>query len=398
MKYLFYTTYCSGRAGLSNSIMSTELGVLLAFLTDRVLVLDGNISPRAKVEAYGGELTNRHLSRPTDLLDIPVPWLEPEQIDLRGRGRSMELTGRSLAESVFFYPASLDLDTEDFRRFAQGRRAAFTYGGEYRDAAILRLSGGPEIGQDRYKMHNFGFYGPFLYLDGASKKRVHHLLRAMCPKRHFVEFGDRVTAALGAFNAVHIRRGDFKQTYGRTTFLRRPREAIEVLDHNFSRGDRLVILTDEGDDPFVAEIVQAYPDAVLLDRFILDELEEEFRDLPHHDSVALAFLCRADRRACARLRRHHDQHLLGAHSTLARQQRSRRALQVSMERASSRQRPHLARCHGDQQGRPDAPRRHHGRGVRGSLLVEPLRLPAQFCLDARVAGEFLTLVGLAGLQ
>src|SRR5262249_51611011 len=91
MKDLFYTTYCSGRSGLSNSIMSIELGVLLAFLTDRVLVLDGNISPIAHV-SYGGKTSRRHLSRTTDLLEIPIPWLSAEQIDLEGRGRSMELT------------------------------------------------------------------------------------------------------------------------------------------------------------------------------------------------------------------------------------------------------------------------------------------------------------------
>ena len=82
----------------------------------------------------------------------------------------MELTDRSLLESVFFYPPSLDLDNEDFRRFAQGRRAAFTYGGEYCDAPVLRLSGGPDIGEG-FKIHNFGFYAPFLYLDAATKQR-----------------------------------------------------------------------------------------------------------------------------------------------------------------------------------------------------------------------------------
>ena len=291
MKYLLYATYCSGRTGMSNSIMSTELGVLLAFLTDRVLVLDGNISPPTNVVAYGDKLTNRHRSRPTDLFEIPVPWLEAGQIDLVGCGCSMVLTDRSLLESVFFYPSSLDLDTEDFRRFAQGRRAAFTYGGDYRNAAMLRLPGGPEIGGSGYKMHNFGFYGPFLYLDAITKTRVNHLLRSMRPKRHFEELADRVYAALGGFNAVHIRRGDFKRTPGRTTLLRRPREALAVLDHNFSRGERLAILTDECDDPFFEEIVQAYPDTVFLDHFILDEFGEEFRDLPHHDSIALAFLC-----------------------------------------------------------------------------------------------------------
>jgi hypothetical protein len=274
---------------MSNSIMSTELGVLLAFLTDRVLVLDGNVSPPANVVAYGEKRIGRHRSRPTDLLEMPVPWLEAEQIDLEGRGRSMTLTDRSLLESVFYYPASLDLDTEDFSRFAQPRRAAFTYGGEYRDAAVVRLPGGPEVGG--FKMHNFGLYSPFLYLDAAARMGVNDLLHRMRPKRHFIELADRVTARLGVFNAVHIRRGDFKKTFGRTTLLRQPREALAVLDYNFSRRDKLAILTDERDDPFFGEIVAAYPEAVFLDHFILDEMGPDFRDLPHHDSIALAYLC-----------------------------------------------------------------------------------------------------------
>jgi hypothetical protein len=281
--------YCEGRTGMSNSIMSTELGVVLAFLTDRVLVLEGNTSPEANVVAYGEKLTNRHRSRPTDLVEIPVPWLEDGQIDLGRRGRSMTLTDGSLLESIFFYPASLDLDTEDFSRFAQRRRAAFTYGGEYREAAVLRLPGGPKVGG--HKMHNFGLYSPFLYLDAATRIRVDEILRRMCPKRHFVELAERAAAQLGVFNAVHVRRGDFKKTLGRTTLLRQPREALAVLDCNFSRGDRLVILTDERDDPFFAAIVEAYPDSVFLDHFLLDEMGQEFRELPHHDSIALAYVC-----------------------------------------------------------------------------------------------------------
>jgi hypothetical protein len=63
-----------------------------------------------------------------------------------------------------------------------------------------------------------------------------------------------------------------------------------VLERSFSRRDRLLILTDERDDPFVAGIVDAFPDAVFVDHFILDELGAEFRARPHHDAIALAFL------------------------------------------------------------------------------------------------------------
>ena len=47
MQYLYYNMYCSGRSGLSNGIMSVEIGVILSALMNRLLVLDGNISPTA---------------------------------------------------------------------------------------------------------------------------------------------------------------------------------------------------------------------------------------------------------------------------------------------------------------------------------------------------------------
>ena len=127
-----------------------------------------------------------------------------------------------------------------------------------------------------------------LYVDETDARAPRAAARhaSAAPLRELAE----LACALGAFNAVHVRRGDFKVTYGRTTLLRRPSEAVAVLERSFSRRDRLLILTDERDDPFVGGIVDAFPDAVFIDHFILDELGAEFRDLPHHDAIALAFL------------------------------------------------------------------------------------------------------------
>ena len=65
---------------------------------------------------------------------------------------------------------------------------------------------------------------------------------------------------------------------------------ISTLDQHFARNERLLILTDESDDPFFAEIVQAYPDSIFIDHYLLDHYKEEFCDLPQHDSIALAYL------------------------------------------------------------------------------------------------------------
>ena len=43
----------------------------------------------------GTDLDNREGSRVTDLIDIPVPWAEPDAVELQGL-ESLELTDRSL--------------------------------------------------------------------------------------------------------------------------------------------------------------------------------------------------------------------------------------------------------------------------------------------------------------
>jgi hypothetical protein len=82
MKCLHFTLYLRGHCGFSNLMMSMELGVVASFLLDRVLVIEGNVTPPANVVKYPGKgVTNRHRSRVTDLVELPVPWLEDWQVD-----------------------------------------------------------------------------------------------------------------------------------------------------------------------------------------------------------------------------------------------------------------------------------------------------------------------------
>ena len=98
-----------------------------------------------------------------------------------------------------------------------------------------------------------------------------------------------MAADIGSFNAVHLRRGDFKVTFGVTTLDRQPWEAIEALDQIFHRQDTLVIVTDERDDPFLRDQVRV-PHHVFIDSHILDAYGSEFAALQQTDSVCLAYL------------------------------------------------------------------------------------------------------------
>ncbi len=289
MRYLYYTNYLSGHSGLSNGIMSVEIGVVLAHLTNRLLVLDGNVSPPANIVAYDGRVNNGNPSRVTDLIDIPLPWAEPDSVHLEGL-ESLELTNLSLGSIAFYFPNTVNVSSKDARSFARDRDHWLTLSGEHERVPVLRLSEDPLIpGTDRHRT-NLSYYSYLFYLNDETRRSVYRVLQRMQPKPAFSDLAKRVARDIGPFNAVHMRRGDFKVTYGVTTLDRQPWEAIEAMDQVFSREDPLLIVTDERDDPFFDEIKLAYPDHFFVDWHILDHYGAEFSRLPRTDSLSLAYL------------------------------------------------------------------------------------------------------------
>jgi len=294
MRSLYYTNYQSGVSGLSNGIMSIEIGVILAHLTNRLLVLDGNISPPANLVTYDSRVNNEVGSRVTDLVEIPVPWIEASKVDL-SELESAELTRLDYWDFAFYFPKTLDVSSHDARAFARDRTQWVTVTGEHDRVPVLRLSEepltpDPVTGRARNRRANLGFYSYQFYLDQATRRSVYRLLERMQAKKPYAELAARVARDLHSFNAVHFRRGDFKVTYGVTTLDRKPSEAIEAMAPLFSRKEPLVILTDEREDPFFREIKLAYPEHLFIDWHILDHYGAEFAKLERTDSLSLAYL------------------------------------------------------------------------------------------------------------
>jgi hypothetical protein len=143
VRRLYYTNYQSGHSGLSNGVMSIEIGVILAFLSNRFLVLDGNVSPPANVVTYGDRVCNERPSRVTDLIDLPVPWGEPDPESSEFEGLpSRELTTISLFDLAFYFPSTLEIDSADARAFAGRRQHWATIGEELDRIPILRVTEG----------------------------------------------------------------------------------------------------------------------------------------------------------------------------------------------------------------------------------------------------------------
>jgi hypothetical protein len=269
--------------------MSIEVGVVLAFLTNRFLLLDGNVPPPANVVAYQGRVENKVMSRVTDLIDIPVPWGEPDE-DVVAKIESKELTERSIMDSVFYVPGTVDIESEDAKHFARGREVWLCESEELFDLPMLRVSEKPVPKGAEFHRTNLSFYSYFFYFDDETRRSAYQVLQRMQAKAPYAELARKVAADLGDFNAVHMRRGDFKVTYGVTVLDRHPWEAIESLEKHFEHDERLLICTDERDDPFFDDLKTTWRDHVFIDHHILDNYGKEFFDLPQHDSIALAYL------------------------------------------------------------------------------------------------------------
>ena len=321
MRSLYYTNYQSGVSGLSNGIMSIEIGVILAHLTNRLLVLDGNISPPANLVTYDSRVNNEVGSRVTDLVEIPVPWIEASEVDL-SELESAELTSLDYWDFAFYFPKTLDVSSHDARAFARDRTQWVTVTGEHDRVPVLRLSEepltpDPVTGRARNRRANLGFYSYQFYLDQATRRSVYRILERMQAKKPYAELAARVARDLHSFNAVHFRRGDFKVTYGVTTLDRKPSEAIDAMAPLFSRKEPLVILTDEREDPFFREIKLAYPEHLFIDWHILDHYGAEFAKLERTRSCKPRVPISARGGRVERVSRHDDQHLHGAHSALS---------------------------------------------------------------------------------
>lgn len=282
MKYLQYLNYQNGRAGLSNGIMSLECGVALAYLLERVLVFEGNVSPSANLVDHKGHTDTLRKAKLTDLFDVPIEWTDGGQFDGRGL-MSRQLTDLPLYRTVFYWPETLDTRAADFIFFTNGRTDYVTARSEDAEIDVLQLMG----------MDNLSYYSYLFYLPQCVKKRLYRLLGRMRPKKAYIDFAARVSKKLGSFNAVHVRRGDFEFTYGVTMRSRTGRDVVRAIEQYFPKDDPLVICTDaSGDIEFFAPVLKEYRDSVFLDFFVWNDsaLYRDFRDLAFHDNMSFALI------------------------------------------------------------------------------------------------------------
>ena len=282
MRRLFIPGYY---CGLSNMKMSLDVAVVLAHLTDRVLVPYRFRLPR-RVPTEPGRLREPLLV--PDLFEIPVPWSDEWVLKTWiSAPAALPCLWPSVFESVFRFSGTVPTDDEDFRRFRNGRAHVQVFTPEQDEAPDLHIS-----------THALGHYSYFFYLDEARRSRVVDLMKRLRPKRPYREAADRIAATFGSFNAIHLRRGDFvtndlaKEKFSRAASIS-GQEIVANLASRMDRDDPLVICTDGSSrDEIFGPIQKHFRKTVFLDRYFREDatIRAMIAELPRDDESVLALL------------------------------------------------------------------------------------------------------------
>lgn len=284
MRRLFVPGYYSG---FSNNKMSLDIAVVLAHLTGRVLVPYRFRMPRrSPVEDASGRVHEPLLV--PDLFDIPVAWsdeyLMKTWISVPG---ALECAWAPVFESVFAFPASSVNEDARFQAFRNGRRHVYAFDEQHEEVADLHIN-----------TLALGHYSYYFFLDDERRRGVIDLMRRLRPKRPYGEVAERVAASLGAFNAIHVRRGDFvanelaKEKISRTTSVS-GQEIVANLATRMDRDDPLVICTDGSSrEELFGPIQQYFRETIFLDRYLRESANTRamIAQLPRDDETVEALL------------------------------------------------------------------------------------------------------------
>lgn len=261
---LFVPGYYSG---YSNNKMSLDIAIVLAHLTGRVLA------------PYRFRMPRRHPVDPDDsgmvlgpmvvpeLFDIPVPWSDEHLLRTWiSEPEAARWEWEPIYDSVVCLDAVPPRDDGRFGDFRNGRSHVYTIGPRYEEGRDLHIT-----------TQGLGNYSSCFYLDDERRRGVVDLMRRVRPKQQYIDAADRITAGLGSYNAIHIRRGDFVANELARRGISRAatvngREIVSNLASRMDRDDLLVICTDgaAGEEIF-GPIQQHFRHTVFLDRHIRED-------------------------------------------------------------------------------------------------------------------------------
>ena len=261
-------------AGFANVRMSLEIGLAISELTNRKFIIPPGIyfnaiNPWDKKETYinpfdiWDESVFKQTFNTVNYNDIPEYAALNGQTYFTGVDNFAKLMLfdevykelHPLHSCIGFVLTTDVHDEEDFNKFSQGRKQ---YNLLHEDKFI------------HFPRNLFGHFYHSVYAANDNKKKEikSKMLNGFKFKQEHIEAVDFIKQALGAYNAIHVRRGDFIDTRPHTVPLLE--QIPEFLDkHLFKKNLPLYIATDEKDKSIFNFLKDKY-EIYFLDNFMQD--------------------------------------------------------------------------------------------------------------------------------
>ncbi len=269
-------------AGLGNYKMSMDIGIALAFLDRRELVPYGFGSPWRSTRARIAPETARCITSPFDLVDVPVA-VDLAHLRETCRPAGVVCDWGPLYESVFRLSKLEALhENRRFQCFRNGRPRVVTFDDEARAARDLVI--------DTATLTTYAY---FFYLNDRMARDLAAVMGRVRPLAPYRDLARSFAGAMGRYNAVHIRRGDFvTRSYTPRSSRVSGEEIARNLEEVFDRDTPLALCTDADEQTFFEPLLRTFPRAFFLEREILesDEWRARFDELPFNDDHGFSVL------------------------------------------------------------------------------------------------------------
>ncbi len=269
-------------AGLNNHKMSMDIGVALAYLDQRQLVPYGFSAPwRATRSRVTPEMA-RPITSLFDLFEVPVP-IDLSHLHDVSPPPGVVCHWGPLYEAVFHLSRPEDLEGDErFHSFRNGRPRLVTLDKATRHAGDVVI--------DAETLTN---YEHFFYLDDRATCDLAAAMGRIRPRVAYRDLARSFAEAVGRFNAVHIRRGDFVTgSYTPRSGSVSCEEITRNLEEVFDRDTPLCLCTDAEELSFFEPLFRTFPRTFLLERELLSmpEWRRRFDELPFNDDHAFSVL------------------------------------------------------------------------------------------------------------
>lgn len=262
---------------LTNVRMGVEIAVGLSYLTNRRLHLPfGQPVPPAPRSS----ISETDRGRPAtilDLLELPVDVVLPDQAGEFLEMRTETIEWPSFGHSVCVADGDIDLDDRQLLDFANGRTRFVRP--PMSDAPVVSIEGRPLC-----------FYSYFFFASPALRRRLHAVIRAVRPRRPYVELGARIARGLGRYHALHLRRSDLTigiPAYGDVT----PGDVAETVADVLPTDETLLVCSEvDGRDELFDPLRNRFRHIVFANDVILRDHRQAFFGLPRHEDNVLGLL------------------------------------------------------------------------------------------------------------